>query len=466
MITSAGIGSGIDIEGLITQLVTAEGQPEAQRLDRQEADYQAELSGLGLLKSALSSFQTSIADLEDLGNFQPRAASSSDDTVFTAVATSSSVAASYQIQVNAIAEAHKVRSAGVATSSTDVGSGTLTITIDGDSFDVVIASTSQTMDDIRDAINNASDNTGVNATIVNVDDGGGGTESRLVLTSTSTGTANDISVTVVDDDTNHTDTSGLSMLTSVNLTTLNASVDASIEVDGQTITRSANAISDAVDGVTLTLLKADAAVDKTLAVTLDTASVNASVLSFISAYNSMKSTFDQLSFFDPTTESAGILLADSTLRIVSGRISTELSKTVAAVGGTYDSLPSIGIESDADGNYVLDQTVFDEALATNFDDIGTLFADSTDGIAVKLDALLDEYLNTGGILESRTDGLKTSIESIDDSRELLSDRLIRIEARFRAEFTALDILVANFQATSNFLTQQLANLPGFSRENT
>ena len=311
MITAAGIGSGIDIEGLITQLVIAEGKPTADRLDRQEADYQAELSGLGLLKSALSSFQTSLSNLKDLGDFQPRAASSSDTTVFTAVATSSAVAASYQLQVNAIAEAHKVRTAGVATAATDVGSGTLTITIDSNSFDVTIASTAKTMADIRDAINSANDNTGVSATIVNVDDGSGGTESRLVLTSTSTGTAYDISVTVDDDDLTDTDTSGLSQLASVNLSTLNPSVNASIEIDGQTITRSSNTISDAIDGVTLTLLDADAAVDKTLAVTLDTASVNASVASFISAYNSMQTTIDQLSFYDATTETSGILLADA-----------------------------------------------------------------------------------------------------------------------------------------------------------
>ena len=464
MITSAGVGSGLDIEGLITQLVTAEGQPVAQRLDQQEAGYQAELSGLGFLNSALSQFQSSLADLKDLDSFQPRTAATSDSAVFSATATNTAVAGEYAVQVNAIAEAHKVSSGGVTDADTVVGTGTLTFTINGESFTVTVDSSNDTLAQIRDSINDAEDNTGVSATIVNVDDGSGGTESRLVLTSTNSGTDYNISVTVDDDDTTDTDTSGLSILASVNLTVLNASVDASIEIDGQTVTRSSNTISDAIDGVTLNLLKADPAVDKTLSIALDQDSVQESVNAFVSAFNSLKSTIDQLTFYNPATQQSGVLLGDATVRNVENRISQEMVKAVEAVTGSYDTLSSIGISTDASGNLVLDTTVFDDAIAANFDDIGTLFADETDGIAVKLDDLLDAYLDSDGILAARTDGLQSSIESIGDSRERLSDRLIRIEARYRSEFTALDALVANFQATGDFLTQQLDSLPGFTRQ--
>ena len=463
MITSAGIGSGLDIEGLITKLVSAEGTPVAQRYDRQEAGFQAELSGLGLVKSSLSQFQSAIADLKNLTSFQPRTATSSDTTVFDATATNIAVAGNYQVQVNAVAAAHKVRSAGVATSSTDVGTGTLTITINSESFNLTIDDSNKTLGGIRDAINNATDNKGVSATIVNVDNGGGGTESRLVLTSTNTGTAHDINVTAVDDDANNTDASGLSLLASNNLTQITASANASIQVDGQTITRSTNTITDAIDGITLTLKKSDVGVNKTLAVALDDKSVKDSVNKFVSAYNDLQSTFKQVTFYDATTKKSGVLIGDSTVRNISSLISQQVVKAVPAVTSGFNSLSAIGIKSNAEGVYSLDSTVFDAALASNFDDIGKVFADSTDGIAVKLDTVLDSYLKTDGIMQTRTDGIQSSIDLIADSRARLNDRLIKIEARYRKEFTALDALVANFQATSNFLTQQLASLPGFTR---
>lgn len=462
MITSAGIGSGLDIEGLITKLVSAEGQPVAQRYDRQEASYQAELSGLGLVNSSLSKFQSSIASLKDLKSFQPRTATSSDTSTFDVTATNTAVAGSYQVQVNAVAAAHKVRSAGVATADTDVGTGTLSITINSESFNIVVDDTNKTLAGIRDAINNAADNKGVSATIVNVDDGGSGTESRLVLTSTNTGTAHDINITAADDDGNNTDAAGLSILASNNLVQITASANASIQVDGQVITRSSNTISDAIDGITLTLKGADTGVNKTLTVALDEASVKESVNAFIAAYNELQATFKQVTFFDPATKQTGVLIGDSTVRNVNSLIFQQISKAVPAVTSGFDSLSAIGIKSNAEGVYSLDSAVFDAAVASNFDDIGTVFADSTDGIAVKLDSLLDEYLKSDGIMQVRTDGIQTNIDDINDARQRLSDRLIKIEARFRAEFTALDQLVANFQATSTFLTQQLASLPGFT----
>ncbi|MEM7209376.1 MAG: flagellar filament capping protein FliD [Pseudomonadota bacterium] len=463
MITSAGIGSGLDIEGLITQLVTAEGQPAVNRLDQQEAGYQAELSGLGLLSSALSQFQSSLTDLKDLDSFQPRTATSSDESVFTASASNTAVAGEYQIQVLATAEAQKLSTAGFADSDAEVGTGTLTFTINGESFDVIIDENNKTLAGIRDAVNEAGDNTGVSATIVNVDDGFGGTESRLVLTATQSGTDNTVNVTVLDDDGDSADANGLSTLTNVNLTELNAAVDAQIEVDGQSVTRSSNTINDAIEGVTLELEKADIGTNRSLSIELDKSSLTSSVNEFIAAYNSLGSTVAQLSFYDAASDTAGVLLGDATLRNIDSQVSLQITQTVAAVTGGFNSLSSIGITTNANGDLELDSEVFDAAVDSNFDDIGTLFADETDGIAVKLDSLLSAYLDTDGILNARTEGLQTSIDEIDESRERLSDRLIRIEARYRAEFTALDALVANFQATSDFLTQQLADLPGFSR---
>lgn len=212
MISSPGIGSGLDINALVSQLVAAEGEPKTFRLARQEASAQAQISAFGSLKSALSSFGDHVDSLSKLATFQTRSATSNDLTLFNATSTSSASIASYSIEVVNLAASHKLVSKGFTDTATVVGSGAITITSGGNASTIAVSPSANTLADIRDAINVASQDTKVSATIIAADDGVGGTVSKLLLTSNETGTANKITVTVDDDDLNDLDDLGLSQL--------------------------------------------------------------------------------------------------------------------------------------------------------------------------------------------------------------------------------------------------------------
>jgi len=202
-ISSAGIGSGIDINSLVQQLVESEGSNKSNRLNLKEAEYQADISAFGSLKGALSIFQKAVQGLQDAGDFQNRSATSSNTEVFTASADETADFSQYGIEVVQLAQANKlITQAGFA--DTDVvGSGTLTLTQGADSFSIDVGAT-DTLTDIRDAINAADDNTGIGAAVINVDDGLGlgGTVQKLVFTANDTGLDKAITVSGTDDDVN------------------------------------------------------------------------------------------------------------------------------------------------------------------------------------------------------------------------------------------------------------------------
>jgi len=455
-ITAGGIGSGLDIEGLVSQLVAAEGQPALFRLDTKEARLQSDLSAFGSLKSALSTFQDSVSALNDLEAFQARKAISSNTELFSASADSTAVAASYDIEVIQLAEAEKRRSGNFTDDAEVVGTGTLDITLGADTFQLTIDGTNNTLAGIRDAINDATDNPGVSASIINVDDGVGGTISRLVLTSDTVGATNTIGIVVDDDDLTDADTSGLSQLATANLTTIQAAQDAKIEVDGQTATRSSNGFSDVISGVTFDLAKAEVGTVETLTVELDTGSVKGKVNTFVAAYNSLADTMKQLAAFDADSGSAGALQGDAALRNVQSQLRQAMTTSVS--GLDFGTLAEVGVTTNADGKLEVDSDKLDSVLSSDFTSVSQLFA-SENGLANSLDTLLEGYIASDGILNARTEGLQTSIDLIGDDRLRLDKRLLALEARYRTQFTAMDVLVGQLQALGGYLTQQLASLP-------
>lgn len=463
-ITSLGIGSGIDIGSLVNQLITAEGEPTLKRLETKEATFQAEISGFGSLKSALSSFQTSLASLKDLSAYQGRTATSSDQAVFSASADSTAAEGLFGVEVVQLAQAQKLISKdGYFSSATDtVGEGTLTIAQDGGSFNISVAAT-DTLGAVRDAINNAIDNTGLTAAIINVDDGSGGTESKLVLTANSTGLNSAITITAVDDgDLNDTDNLGLSRLINANLDEPTPALDGQIKVDGQLISSNDNTFTGVIDGVTINAIEVGAG--ETLTVALDKSSLTSNINSFISSYNGLVSTFSSLTSFDAETNVAGVLLGDSTLRGIESSLRTTVYSVNPGLSTAFSSLAEIGITTDDDGNLSLDQSKLDVILESNFDDLGGLFA-GDGGLANKLDGIIASYVKSDGLIDSRTDGLSLRIDDINDERERLEFRLLSVEARLLKQFSAMDILVNSLQNQSSFLTQQLANLPGAINSN-
>lgn len=446
-ITAGGIGSGIDVNGLVQQLVAAEGQPATQRLDRREANIQADLSAFGSLKSALSRFQTAVKALQSQDNFLKQTATSSNEELFTVTANKNAVAGSYSVEVQKLAQAAKVRTDSFQTTE-KIGTGSLNISLGADSFNLTITEDNNTLTGIRDAINNSSDNPGVRASIINVDGG-----SRLILTSDELGAANNISLTATDN--NGADAFDLARLN--NITTIDTAQDAVILVDGQQISRDSNSFSDVIDGVTFNLVKAEVGTIETLTIKQDNAAVRGRVESFVAAYNTLNNTINQLSSFNADTGAAGVLLGDSSLRGVQTQLRQTLTDAVQGVD--ISTLAELGVTTNQDnGNLQIDTDRLNSALNSNFASVANLFA-SENGIAKRLDGVLTRYTSTDGVLDLRTDGLRSQLDRISDDRERLDRRLEGLESRYRAQFTAMDQLVAQLQSISGFLDQQLSNLP-------
>jgi flagellar hook-associated protein 2 len=388
-ISSAGVGSGLNVSSLLTQLMAAERQPLAV-LDQKEAGLQAKLSAYGSLKGALAAFQGSVSSLGSLSKFQAVSAVSADSTVYTAAGFPSAAPGSYSIEVTQLAQAHKVASSAFTNTTDTVGTGTLTFqfgTFSGTfavnsakaAQTVTIGSGQNTLAGIREAVNAAK--IGVTATILN-----DGTGNKLIFTSNDTGAANSLKITVADtSDVSNTDNAGLSQLAydpagtlgnGKNLTQTQAAQNALLNVDGITgISKASNSVTDVIQGVTLSLLKKSATgVPATLTVSRDVSSVQTSVANFVKAYNDLNKSVTDLTKYDAATKKGAILQGDNSARSVINQVRQQLNKTLTGLTGSYTSLSQIGVSFQNDGTLALDSAKLSTALSTNFNDIAGLFA--------------------------------------------------------------------------------------------
>jgi len=464
-VSSLGIGSGLDLSGILQKLVEAERAPTTQRLDLKEAQTQASISAFGSLKSSLSEFQTKLKELTSLSEFQDRSVTVSNADIFEATADSTASVGTTNINVLNLAEAHKLVTVGFADADTVVGTGTLKIEAGGSSFDINI--TDGQLSSIRDAINSSAAKDQVSASIITVDKDGGGTESKLVLTAKGTGESNAIELTITNDSVGtDTDDSGLSQLHFVDgdvnnrLTELTAATDGRITVDGFTVSSSTNEFKDALTGVTITALKASADPEndppETLDIALNKTAVEGKVSSLVVTFNGLKDTFNQLLSFDVGTGEAGLLNGDSSVRTAQIQLERVLYDSLNEAVGAFDNLAQLGITTGEQGKLSLDSDVLNKAINENFDDIGNFFAGDK-GLAKKLDDVIGGFLSATGVIGVREDGLDTTLTDIAKDRQALNVRLASIEARTRQQFAALDGLISQLNSTGSFLTDQLKN---------
>ncbi len=437
-ISAPGIGSGLDVNSIVDQLMTLEQIP-IQNLQSKEAGFLTQISAYGALRGSLASFQSTVDKLNGFSGIGLFSASSADEAVFTVNADNDAAAGSYDIVVQALAESHKMGSASFADSdTTTIGSAgdTMTLAIGTQSFDVDIGG--KTLSQIEQAINEATDNTGISAGIIQENSG----SFYLTLTSDETGLENAMSVSFADSGSNP-------IADPLTMVQTRAAADAQLLVDNSyTITRSSNSISDAIQGVTLELLATS--VDAVaLNVDKDLGAVQTTVQSFVDAYNSLRDTLSTLG--------SGELSGDGTLRMMEQQISSVLGSK-SDVDGTFKYASNIGISFQRDGSLQLDTAVLTEALESDFSSVTKLFSDDDQGLAFRLDVLVENLLDPDGLIDAREDGLDARVKNVQDQRESLEFRLAKTEARFRAQFAGLDTLMVRLSATSDFLTQQLQGL--------
>ncbi|MGB2682772.1 MAG: flagellar filament capping protein FliD [Candidatus Competibacter sp.] len=394
-ITASGMGSGMDINGLVTQLMAAERQPATQRLDRKEAALQTKISAIGNFKSALSTFRSALFSLKDADKFQASAkAAVANDKLLSASAITGAPAGSYSVKVDQLAQAQRL-----ATSAdhrfknlTDaVGTGTLTFQFgtyggteasptfaanpDQSVKTIQITSENNTLTGLVKAINDAK--IGVQASLVN--DGGG---YRLVLGSTNSGAANSLKITAADSDGNNADLAGLSLLaydptkaagTGKNMVQTLAGQDARATIDGLTVTSAGNTLKEAIPGVTLDLKSTDSA-PTTLTVSQDNSAISGGVQSFVKAFNELANTVKSLTSYNAETKQGGALQGDFSVRSIFGQLRGELSKMVSGASDKVDSLADLGITTERDGTLKLDSSKLQKAITADPQGVAGLFA--------------------------------------------------------------------------------------------
>jgi flagellar hook-associated protein 2 len=454
-VTASGVGSGLDINSIVSQLVQAERAPQETRLASKEALIQARLSAFGSLKSSLTTFQNSLSALKNVDTFTKRSATSSDNAVFTATTTAAAAAGTYSVKVEQLAAKHTIASKAYTDSATVVGSGVLSFSQNGETFSVTIADGEDSLAAIRDAVNGASDNTGVAASIVTDQDG-----AHLVFSSSKTGLANAITVDVSPSD---TDTGNLNDLAYISgnfaLTEKAEAKDSIVVVDGFTLSSASLKFEGMIEGITIDIKAAKPGENLSLTVKHDTAAVKKSIEGFVTGYNTLMTTLNDLTAYNPEANTAGLLQGDSATRSVANRIRQEMGTLVSGLDVDLDSLAELGITTIEKGKLKLDATKLTSVLDTDFANVAGVFA-GENGYATRLDTLIGNITAGGGILDNRTAGLKQQVERIADQREILTRRVASIEARYLAQFSALDTLLGQLNATGTFLTQQLDNLPG------
>lgn len=438
-ISSAGIGSGLDVNGLVSQLVAAERAPTDARYKKIEDTTKAQISAFGALRSGLAGLESALKKFDGAGADLGRKVTVGADAGFTASAASTAAAGSYRISVESLATAHKLQSAAHA-SDAQVGHGTLSIQVGSEAaFDITIAEGKGSLAQIRDAINAQGSGKGVNATVVKGDAG-----DVLVLSSTKPGTGGAVTVTASGGD------GGLAAISTApgGMTTQTPAADARVVIDGITRTSSGNKLTDAITGVTLDLTQAKPGEAFSLDVAADPSPLKASLLTFISSYNTALSALRTQSASGGQGKTAGPLGGDAAPRSITQALR-------GMVSSNYSDLAALGFKTAVDGSLSMDGAAFDKAIAADPGAVAKLVG-SDGALGKPLREALTSYIGTDGMLAGRTKTLDNRIKQLTTQREAFDVRIGRVEEAYRRQFTALDAMMAKMQSTSSYLSQQLA----------
>lgn len=583
-LSSPGIGSGLDVTGIVNGLVNSERVPFQARIEQQEETATEKITALGSLVSATAAFEDAAKKLNNPSLFETNRISASSE-YFSSSVNSNAVEGNYTVEVKSLAQGQKLASKAFGKDDT-LGSGTMTINVNGSDLKLELDGTEK-LSDLKDKINDAANNPGVQATIITDDQG-----QRLVLSSKDVGIDNAISITVDDSDNNDTDDAGLSAFVFVpdkiddsgrtaqlgsfsansdlvgdgtltldvdgtsfntatngltleqlkdqintdagtagvsltasivtdkdgkqqllleagagqkvtvtaadsdgdntdssgistfafdpstdaktkggvttgtaNLTETQAAKDAQIVIDGSlTVTQSSNEFKDAIEGVTFTVTKVNKDGENTsVKVEQDTSAVGSALADFAAAYNTFLETTASLGRINVDSNVVGALAGDSLLRSLNKQVRDVISETISATG-SVNSLASLGLTTNREGLLEVNESVLASQVRNSFDDVKNLFT-GDNSVGERLTATLSSYTGGDGTIQSKIEGYRTTLTRLEDETTEFNERMEALEARLFAQYNAMDLQVAQLNSTGNFLTGQLANLPGVVRNN-
>jgi flagellar hook-associated protein 2 len=444
-ITFGGLATGLNTTNIIDELVKVEQRP-ITLLQQQQVTIEGKIDLYQQLSGKIGALKTAATKLSTASSFFIKTAKSSNENVLVATSSSNADAGNHSVLVNRLARASTLASTTFNdTNTTTVGTGTLAITVGTITTNIAVDPTNNTLQGLRDAINDAD--AGVTASIVTVN--AGPTPSyRLVVNGKKAGLENAVNISEV----------GLSGGTTPNFTATQAANDADLLVDGITVARATNVVSDVITGVTLDLKGALPGNEIQVTVNNDNTAIEAQLTDFVAKYNEVMTFIAEQTKYDSATEQGGPLIGDSTLRTLRRALQSIITTPVT---GSPSILGEIGIATQKDGTLSVNSSKLSDALANDLDGVSNLFLASVNGLARAVMNYSDNAVRLGdGILAAHIDGAQDEIAKIKDQIAAKQDQVDQFEQDLIRKFTALETLVSQINTQGNFLSQQLAALNG------
>lgn len=462
-ISSTGLGSGLDVTSIISQLSALEKQP-LKSLQTKATNLQTQLSTVGTIQSQVATLSSAAAKLGSVLNWKGTTATSSNTAAVTATAATGAAAATYSVEVTKLAKAQALAlptatgSAALPAATEQLGYGTLSIKVGSNAaVDISIADGEGTLAQIAAKIN-ASSNLGVAASVIS--DGSG--KVNLVLRATNTGSDGAFTVTATEG------TGGTvsvpSNLSRLSYTTGNLAMNqtqvpqnAEATINGVAVSSSKNTLTNVVDGLSLTLAQVTTtAVD--VAVAKDTGTITKNIQDFITAYNALNTTLNDATAYDAATKSAGPLQGDSVTTGLQRALRT-LVGSVSSTGSTFSRLADVGISAQLGGALELNTTKLNAAFSdvSNLQLMFTNFggSDSTNGFGLKIKDFANGLLAAAGTVTNKTSAVKKSLDNNSAEQTKINTRATNLETRLKAQYAALDTKMASLTALNSYVAQQV-----------
>ena len=441
-ISSSGIGSGLNVSQIVTALMDAEKGP-LNSINKSISTDNAQISAYGSISSQISSFQSSIAGLITPSTIKATTANSSSTGVLSVSNDGTALAGEYKI-TNVTLASPQVITSNIDTSAytsinSSIGS-TGSITILGNT----ITPTTFTVAGIVEAINNANIS-GVSATMTNL----------------GTSAAPDYQIRIV----NTSDTAATIALSAGNdfsglaFTSADA-VAGSLTINGTTVNRSSNMITDLVPGLTINLVGTG---NSTITVAQDNSALSSKISAFVTAFNALDKSLKDISSYDATAKKGAALYGDSAINSLRREIRSIIIGTLGVDATTsYNRLSQVGVSFKSDGTLSLDNTTLNTAISANFNKVAKLFSGtgvSTDslglhGFAYQLNTVLTTATGIDGSITNRKSSLQSDVRRLQARAEQEQLRLADLQQMYQKQYTALDRTVSSLNSMASYLTNQ------------
>ena len=440
-IQALGVGSGVDTKTLAKNLVEAEAAPRREVINKYIDKTEARISAYATINYAVKTLESALAALKDDSDYDSVTVRNGDTDALEVISSSGATATTHSVTITQLARGQRNVSgsfssdSATASGSTNIPSSVV-LTVNGAATTVSI--TTQTAQGFVDAINTATDTTGVSATLV--DTSGTGTSYRIVLQG-ETGTSN--AFTLTDDSSGVTTITGALFADDLGID--EEPLDAEVTINGLEVTRSSNLVDDVVPGLTFNLLQATGSAIN-VGIARNVEPVKEKIKAIVTSYNDLQSILDSASDRESTVEGlGGALVGESTERILRSTIRELLLGTYSVSGSSYTMLSELGVSIDRYGKLQIEsEATLDDALVSNFDEVVTFLAgpdDGTDGVADTISDELTDMTSTLGLIQTQSRSASERLEDYQDQLAKLEARMEKLLENYTQQFAAMDALV-------------------------